>query len=432
MMNVLQEKARVRRSQVVWWLLLALIAGSAGLASIPASATHSTAAPTIDAYGIAPNMGPKEGGTPFRIHGTGFHALGGVTVVFDKLGFTANATKVRVVDDNLITGLSPASPSWEPAGTHPGETTIKVVTVNGTAENHIFNGGTGWFYWDTTSTQTGSAEPKLTLTSPATELANGSAVNVSVSGYPADSTIQIAQASPLATFLEPRRWSGANPDIKILAQPTTDANGAWSGTVNVIQGNLGATDPAAQCPTTEAQANVGARRCWLTAVHYGRYIARQQISFSTNEPTGAAATLVHSPTDSSFSVGQSISLSGVNWRGSPVLGSSNDLTDLVGTQLTVQICGINGSAGSCSATSGSGSVAVTRYVSTYGGTLNPGSTAGLSGATLSGSITVGADLSGACGSTAAPTCFVKVVQSPDTTFPGTQQVSAQSTNFSVA
>lgn len=427
---VFQRNRTPRRVlRLVALLGLALASGAGGL---PASATHATAAPTIDAYGLAPNNGRITGGTSFRITGTGFHAAGGVTVVFDKLGYTANATKVTVVDDNLITAQSPASPL-----NSTGETTVKVVTVNGTAENHIFNGGTGWFFWDPASNTTGSAEPKLTTTSSTTGLANGSSLNVTASGYPAGATIHIAQASPLATFLEPRRWGQApNPEIKILASPTADANGAWSGTVNVIQGSLGATDPAAQCPTTQAQADAGGGRCWLVAVSYGRYIARLPIAFATGEPTGAAAT-VNRSAGTSFSVGQSIAVTGDNWRASPVIGSSTNLTNLVGTQLTIQICGINGVYGSCSATSGTGSVAVTRYFSSYGGTLNPGTTNGaLTGATLSGSITVGADLSGACNGTTAdpgPSCFVKVVQTKDATHPGADfNQSERSTRFSVS
>ncbi len=414
MINVLQDRARPDRSHDVWWLLAALIVALAGLTSIPASANHSTAAPSIDGQGIGPNMGPKTGGTWFRIHGSGFHpATGGVRVVFDKIGYTADATKVRVIDDNLLTAEAPPAPLDS-----TGATDIKVITNYGTATKI-----SGWTYYDPTGAGT-PREPRLSL-SDSSGLSDTAQITATVENYPASTQIQIGQASPLATVLEPRRWSGANPEAKILSQPTTDSNGYWSGPITVTK-SLGASDPAAVCPSTNTQASYGLQRCWIFATHLGNYLTRQAISFATGEPNPSAATLtwVNSNGSTNVLVGNTLNVSGNNWRGSPVFGSFTQslLSSNVGTQLTIEICGISNTPSLCSTTKGTGSVSPTRYYSsTYGGGSNPNPPpAGLSGATLSGSIVVGSDTAN------CTSCFVKVTQARDSTYPGTENVEKTS------
>ncbi len=364
--------------------LLALVA----LATGSARATHSTAAPIIDQHGLVPNvLSTSSPGTSVRVHGTGFHArnlkvtIRGVAV-----------SNLMVVDDNLMTFTAPVLSQ--------GNADITVSTKNGSYTKPSNEA----FWYGTTSV----------TASPDQNLVNGTMLNVTVSGMLANWDFFLVEGSPLASVLEPRRWSGYNPEVKSLGTFRADGSGSWSGTVNAIS-PLAASDPSATCPTTTAQADVGLRKCSIAATILGARVTTKAVGFTGDGSPGAAS--LNSP--STASVGRSYSIGGSRWNASPLFGSATNLSNRVGTQLTIKICR-DSNGGDCSANSvGTGAVSLTRYISTYGGTLNPGTTAGLSGAVLSGSITPGEDVRG-CSS-----CYLRVEQTADPASPGSTTIVAQ-------
>ncbi len=136
-------------------------------------------------------------------------------------------------------------------------------------------------------------------------------------------------------------------------------------------------------------------------------------------PLSFADDLTPTPPTLSASVsdlqpGDTVTLSGTKWRGSPLFGSASSPTNPGETALVLEICGLGGNAGRCSSNTGTGSVDLLRYKDTDS---NPNAFDGnLSGVTLGGSIPVGPDVAEDC---ASNDCFVRVRQQVFGAPPGT-------------
>lgn len=374
-------------------LALACAATLVGVSMVAtAGPAAATPAPTVD--GPAPQSGPTAGGNPVRIYGKDFT---GATAV--KFG-TTSATFV-VIDDTLITAVVPSG------GTNNTAVDVSVTTPNGTGTE------TGGFYYTNAS---------LTL-SAYSGFHPGDNVTVTLSGYGATTSVIVPEFNPLQLYLQggPAFPAGPPPYAQVLgSQQTTSGSGGLTYTQplpNPFTGTSGSSyDANIACPVNQTtadylgnSASVGlnkpalAGKCYVGVGQFGAGTLERQISYTT-DPTPASPTLT---TDkSTASVGDTVTIPGgtasVNWNANPFFGSSTAHTNPGETAVTVQICGIGGNSATCSTTSGTGAVAMTRYITTS--TTTP-ITGVLSGATASGTIVVGSDARG------CTTCFVKVTQS---------------------
>jgi hypothetical protein len=374
--------------------LAASLAAAFGLATTATPAWAATDGKPV-VTSVAPQSGPTSGGTPVRIYGSGF--LGVTSVKFGA----KPATKFAVIDGRLLTAVAPAAAA--------NNTSVDVVVTDsqgtGTGTNNGNN--TGFYY----------TNAKLTVT-PATGLHPGQAVTVSTSGYKANVGVVIPELNPLLLYLEggPDFPPGPPPYTDPLSFPSTNGSGAVSATFNLsnpFNSDGVSYDRNAVCPPNQVTANflgnspssptrdAYSAKCLMALTQFAIGTIDKPISFST-DPVPAPPVLKLSKTSANQGDTVSIAAGSVNWNANPFFGSATVPSKPGQTKVTIQICGIGGSATHCSTTAGTGAVALTRYKSTSTGTPITGV---FSGATLSGTIKVGADIPNNC-----TTCFVKVQQ----------------------
>ncbi len=342
---------------------------------LPAQA--ASAAPLVEI--VAPHSGPTAGGNPVRIYGDGFT---GTTAV--KFGNT-DSTKFAVINDDLITAVVPGG------GT---DNTSVDVTVTGNGSSVLDD---AYYYTNATVT-----------VSPSTGLDPGDQVSVTISGYPPSTAFLVVELNPLQIYYEdPNFPDGQEPPyVDTLASSSTSSSG--SKTLNVTLTNPfnpdgQSFDTRADCPVDQTTANflgnsapasanrpVYSGKCLIVVTQFGAGSVDTPISFSADP---VPAPPVVTTNKASAIQGEKVTLSGVNWNANPFFGSSKAAKKPGETKVTVEICGIGGSATTCAAKKGSGTVAMTRYVNET-----------LSGATLSGSITVDPNMAN------CPTCFIRVRQ----------------------
>jgi hypothetical protein len=427
----------------------------------PADEFRYDVAPII--FGISPRSGPVDVATKVTITGTGLTGASGVTVG------GVSATDVVVVSGTTVTAIFPTTST--PA---PFANTVQVTTAGGTAgdgspsDTFTYTGvvptitsmslhsnttagdslvtitGTGFTSDATVSFGSNTGTFDLTVNSltsitvnsaagtpglvnvtvktsggtspitpadeftylnqkatlvitPSTGNAPGGSVTVTGSGFPTgnwnDNTsgVLLIEASPLADFLS--GFSALEElDLGNLVEPTVDNSGDF--TISFQLANpFSASDSNASCPPAQDQANVGLVGCAIVGLSLNQ---KSILASLADSPVIFAGTQPDPPTLSAPStvvrVGHSLSFSGTGWWGS-----------FPGGNAAAEICGIGGTPASCDTLTGSGVVAPVGY-SGVGGTL--------SGATVSGSITVAANLAGCM------TCFLKVTQPNLTPVPG--------------
>ncbi len=335
---------------------------------------------------VAPQWAPTAGATPIRIYGDGFT---GVTAV--KIG-GVNATAFSFIDDDLITAVVPAG---GPNNTFDDVT----VTVGGT--DAVLDDG---FYYSNAT---------LSVT-PSTNLDAGDAITVTLTGYSPSTPFIIPELNPLQIYYEHPNFT---PDIEPPYVDTlppipvfTNASGNKTQATNLtdpFNPDGQAIDPNAVCPTNQTTMNflgvsapasftrpVYSGRCLIVTNQFGIASLDTPINFGTDDELTPAAPVFTTNTGSA-NQGATITItSGSNWNANPFFGSSKVITNKPGqTKTTVQICGIGGNPNSCSTTKGNGTVTPTRYINET-----------LSGATLAGTIVVGADIPDGCA------CTVRVRQ----------------------
>lgn len=368
--------------------LLAVTLSAAVLSITAAPAQALDGPPVIDA--VNPQWVPTAG-APVRIYGSG---LADVTSV--KFG-ALNATAFRVVDSFLVTASAPL-------GTNNTLVDVTVADAEGTT---TFTSAV--LYTDAT----------LTVT-PNSGLTPGSPITVSLSGYQPNVGMVLPEVNPLIVYVEqyPDFPAGPPPYAQVLSNstpsggfPSTGASGAYTESATLpnpfVGTNGSAYDPNITCPVTQQTANfLGtsppasfgrpsySRRCLIATGQFGIGTVDTAIAYTT-DPTPAGPVLNLDKTSAAQGEVVSIASGSKNWNANPFFGSSKNTTGRPGeTKTDVRICGIAGSPTLCSATVGKGTVKMTHYVNRV-----------LSGATLSGSITVGADIPDGCA------CFVRVRQS---------------------
>lgn len=344
------------------WAAVAVVTSLAALtAAVPAGAQSPPAADgpaKFDGAGglpFSPMSGPVAGGNAVRIYGMGLLGVRAVT-------FGGKASpRFAVVDSNVVLAVAPP-------GLGPGALVdVALTDPEGTATVQR-----AYFYSDATVTVT-----------PASGLHDGDVARLVVRGYQEDAPANIAQASPLAGYYEPRPRALPPPFVDPLAAGATDANGNLDQEVRLsAEPNFNDDgDPAAQCPPTQDQVNLGLATCFVAVAQLGRATISAPISFAATPPPAPPSLSVVSP---SVEPGATIKVTGANWGGNPNFGSSTAPSRPGETRLTIDICGVGGDPGRCVG-KGSGSIPLVRYDSaakTY------------SGGTLAGEIKLGAETAG--------------------------------------
>ncbi len=366
---------------------------STSTSSTSTSSTTSTTvvltSPTID-Y-LTPQVSRTAGATPVLIHGSRF--LGTTSVTFGN----APATKFNVIDDNLITALSPSAAA---AGATDNTSVAVTVTTDRGSDTGTNTGDTrGLYYTDATIT----VSPNTGLHVPPNDN-SGDTVTLNISGYQPNVGSVALLANPLLGFLEggpafaDNGFRGPPP----YAHPydfnvSFDANGSVTDTKPLF-GVAGGQryDPRISCPVTQETADFGLGRCEIIVGQVAVGTLERYVGFA-GDPTPAAPTLGLSK--STAAVGDTVGLNGVHWNASPFFGSSTSQTNPGETQLKVQLCKADLSA--CTSESANASVDLTRYQSSS--TTAP-IIGVFSGTNLTGSFTV-ADTAGC-----APNCVVRVQQ----------------------
>ncbi|MCA1841642.1 MAG: IPT/TIG domain-containing protein [Actinobacteria bacterium] len=368
---------------------LALLGAGTALTAGPAFAT---VAPSVD--GPTPMSGPTTGGTPVRIYGSAF--TGATSVKFGTL----SATSFTVVDDKLITAILPSG------GTNNSTVDLIVTTPAGTCTTTGTSPTCGLFYY-TNATYS---------VSPNTGLTPGASITATLAGYIPSASVVVPEFNPLMVYLEGGpAYSIPPPYAQVLGSGTTSASGGLTFThalPNPFKGTSGSSyDPNIVCPVNQTTANYLGNspaaslnkpsfsgRCHMGVNKFGAASLEVPITYTT-EPTPAAPTLTISPTTGTHGTVVSIT-AGANWNANPLWGSSTTHTNPGETSVEVAICGLGGVSTSCSTTPGTGAVAMTRYKTSSTTTPIVGV---FSGATLTGNITIGNDVS-PC------SCFVRVRQ----------------------
>ncbi|MDQ3574419.1 MAG: IPT/TIG domain-containing protein [Actinomycetota bacterium] len=325
-------------------------------AAPPAVADHADGAPAFDGtegLPYSPPSVPTTGG-PIRIYGSGFHGVTSVT-------FGGTSATFAVIDSKLILAQVPSG------GTNNTYVSVVVTDPIGSASNSNF------LYTNGTVSINAS-----------TGIDDNESVAVTVDGHIPNIRAVVAQSSKLVAYAEPRPTALPPPYVDSLAVGDADANGDFSTNVTVQAEPDFNTDgdPAAQCPPTQAQANVGLGKCAMAWSVFGKGIIQTDMGM-TGDSTPWSPTF----TLSNYGPyrGTSVSFSGGGqWIGNPNFGSSTSGTLKPGeTALTIDLCNLDLS--SCVATtSPSAAVALTRYT----GSAANFSNGTLSGATISGSFTI--------------------------------------------
>lgn len=257
-------------------------------------------------------------------------------------------------------------------------------------------------YYFTNATFTATTSP-----SPATA---GASLTATLGSYRANTAVIFPEFNPLMLYLQggPAFVIGTPPYAQRMGNGggnTSNPGGnlTWTNTLpNPFTGTNGSNyDANIQCPVNQTTANyLGnspaaslnkpsyAGKCHLAANTLGSRSLETQLTYST-DPTPAAPTLTISPTTATK--GTSVGLTaGANWNANPFFGSSTAATRAGETTVEAKVCGLGGVSTSCSTTvSTNAAVSMTRYTTTS--TTTP-ITATFSGASLSGSITVGNDV----------------------------------------
>lgn len=359
-------------------MLLIAVVVPAGTATAQAV---SDGPPTID--NVVPQVAPIGGGTPVRIYGSGF--LGTTSVLVGS----RPSPRFAVIDSHLITAIVPSA-----TGGVAANNTFADVTVVDDEGSGLLPGAI--FY----------TQAVLTVR-PSRGLTPGAPITASVFGYAPGVLGLLVEFNPLLAYAEQTPAPpGPPPYVDLLGSGFTDARGNATVSANLPDpfNPVGQEfDPNATCPPNQTTANylgssihttfrpTYSAKCLLTFSQFGSGNIETQISYA-DDPVPAPPTLVLTP--SSAPVGGTVGLSGMFWNANPFFGSSTAANKPGETRVTVEICGLRGIAAFCSRAVGSAAVALTRYI---------GQT--FSGATLSGSITVGPDVPRGC-----TTCFVRVRQ----------------------
>ncbi len=403
------RRGRMRLASVLG-MVTALMALSTSASWSDHAATQGHPSPFIDPFGIAPGSG--QGGTPIRIYGIGLANTTSVRFGGDCANLGVAAPDFEVIDDRLLTATAPQG---------SGDVPVTVITQQGchsTATALAQGQRQGLFHY---------GEPTITVT-PANGLTDHQCVSVSVAGMRPSTGLVVAQASPNATFIEPKDWGvGPNPAVSLLAFPTTDSGGSWQSDSNcdasqppddvkVLKGSSFslANDTGAKCPPTQEQADVGLLRCSIAATHYGERPVGTPITFDSDNPVRPTPMLTLSTLAAdAFQPGATVDVAGTKWTGSPVFGSSTDSTlDYSArpgeTPVTIDVCRAEGDSATCTPAAGNARVSLTRYRVTYSLYYYVWrvTTASYEGATLEGSFTVPQEAAGC----SPDTCFVRVRQ----------------------
>lgn len=410
-------KSGFRNRRVVGGLTVALMAGlMSAVTAGPASAfVTADGPPVVD--GVAPLSGPSAGGTPVRINGSGF--TGTTSVTFGGVA----ATSFAVIDSKLITAVTPG-------GTN--NTYVAAAVTDADGSNSLDQ---AFLYTNATL-----------VVSPNSSLAPGQAIQVTMNGYiPSAMSMVLPEFNPLQIYLE------GGPDFpipppysQVLTFPTNvTAAGNWSSPSvnsnnpkplrlpNPFSGSNGTSyDPNIACPVNQTTANYlgnSASPAWPARPSYSGkcHIAIGQMGLGmmevpltyTSDPAPAAPVLNLSTASASRGQTVTVAAGSVNWNYNPFFGSATTPSRPGETALEINICWAGGATCSTSSSS-SGAVDMTRYKTAS--TTQP-ITGVFSGATLSGSITVGTDVPSPC-----TTCFVRVRQ---TSRAGT--ILSQQTNLTI-
>jgi hypothetical protein len=128
----------------------------------------------------------------------------------------------------------------------------------------------------------------------------GTSVTVSCTGLPANTTLIVAQTSPLAGVISPSSAATAEADLTTAVARTTSATGTLSATLTVTAtgGSPGfaAQDKKAVCPPTQAQVNAGLTNCVVTVADLATTTGLNfgNVIYGT-QPTPHRPTLVLTP-----------------------------------------------------------------------------------------------------------------------------------------
>ncbi len=337
--------------------------------------------------------GPSAGGTPLRIYGRGFE--GATSVTFGGV----SSPNFSVIDGTLITAVAPAGSA---------NRLVDVVVSDAQGTTHP---AAGFYYTDAT----------IRLT-PSTGLTAGDTITVEVSGYEPNVSVALAEANPLVGVAQPRPDVLPPPYVDPLLGPDgsgprfrVDSDGALSQQVvltSPFNQDGQQFDSQAVCPPTQHTADFGLATCGQAMSQFGVGTISAPLRFAS-DPTPAPPTLVVSsdlPAGATLKAGDTVKVSGTRWNAAPQFGSSTSPQKPGESQLTIAICGLGANPNACSPTTGTGSVAMTRYVDKV-----------LSGATLEGSIVLGEDVQGCNG------CVIRVRQQrfdPDTHTPANTFIEA--------
>ncbi len=234
---------------------------------------------------------------------------------------------------------------------------------------------------------------------PVTGLHTGDTVRVTVHHYIPDAFVILALTSPLINFIEPppgvapANTSSIPPQVSpIFPAFSTDAGG--NGQVDVALPDLTKRgDTQARCGISQKQADHGLDHCILALSLFSQGIVEVPLGYA--DDAAPSAPFLNLRTHNA-QPGDRVDLTGFTWHGNPHPGSSQAAGDL-----HVDICGVGGVPTACRAAAGNVTVSRTRYVFDPAD-FNSGQ---LSGADLSGSITVPDVGRGDCG-----TCVVRVRQ----------------------
>jgi hypothetical protein len=94
---------------------------------------------------------------------------------------------------------------------------------------------------------------------------------VSCTGLPPNTTLVVAQTSPLAGVISPSTDAAAEADLATAQGVMTSATGTLSATITVSATGgtpaFSATDKRAVCPPTQAQVNAGLTNCVVTVAN---------------------------------------------------------------------------------------------------------------------------------------------------------------------